>query len=69
MKKPQFQSIIPHIVPYEGEGSLPEQVAALHGRVISRRLRQSGLTAEQKAAVLGRLLAAVRDGGEYSQPR
>lgn len=64
MKKPQIQSLIPHIVPYEGEKPLSAQVAALHGQVISRRLRQSGLTAEQKAAALDGLLAAVRDSGQ-----
>ncbi len=64
MKKPQIQSVIAHTGPSEGEKPLPEQVAALHGRVISRRLRQSGLTAEQKAAALDGLLAAVRGGGQ-----
>jgi len=64
MKKPQIQGIIPHTIPYEGEKPLSGQVAALHGQVIFRRLRQSGLTAQQKAAALDEIIAAVRGGGE-----
>ncbi len=55
MKK-QIKNVFVHVVTYESNNSLTEQVNAFHVEIIQRRLKQSNLTADQKIDVVNRII-------------
>ena len=59
-----YQNRIRHIVIHEPDGgdihALDDKVSEFHAEIIERKLYQSGLTTEQKIAVIDRIIKELK---------
>lgn len=65
MRKNRAQEIVIHDADSGEARAAAGRVSAFHAGLIARRLRQSSLTAEERAAVLDRVVAILRSKDEY----
>lgn len=65
MRKNYIQEIVVHDADSGEARAAAGRVSAFHAGLIARRLRQSTLAAEEKAAVLDRVVAILRSREEY----
>lgn len=61
MVNKQVRNIIIHLVkPPESDTSIPDKINELHVEIIRQRLKQNNLTAEQKIAVIDRIIQNLK---------
>lgn len=61
MRKNRVQEMVVHPLESREACALAGRVSGFHGELIARRLRQSGLSAEEQTAVLDRVLELLKE--------